>query len=99
MSDREKTLKLGAKPNFESVKIFDENLIAIHTKKKSFTFDKPIYCGMSILEISKTSMYEFHYKYIKPKYGNSAKLLLTDTVFLMRLKLMTFIRGWQRVFA
>ena len=79
MSERKKALKLAAKPNFESKKIFDENLIAIHMKRKSLTFDKPIYCGMSILEISKTLMYKFHYKYIKPKYGNSAKLLFADT--------------------
>ena len=79
VSERKKALKPAAKPNFESDKIFDENLIAIHMKKKSLTFNKPIYCGMSILELSETLMYEFHYNYIKPKYGDSAKLLFTDT--------------------
>ena len=71
--------KLAAKPNYESRKIFNENLVSVHMKKTSLTMDKPVYLGMSILDLSKTLMFDFHYKYIKPKYSKQAKLLFTDT--------------------
>ena len=41
--------------------------------------NKPIYLGLSILEISKLLMYEFWYDYMKPKYGNNIKLCYMDT--------------------
>ena len=71
--------KLTAKPNYESRKIFNENLVSVHMKKTSLTMNKPVYLGMSILDLSKIVMFDFHYKYIKPKYGSKAKLLFTDT--------------------
>ena len=75
--------KLTAKPNYESRKILNDNdnesLVSVHMKKTSLTMNKPVYLGMSILDLSKTLMYDFHYNYIKPKYGNKAKLLFTDT--------------------
>ena len=71
--------KLAAKPNYNGRKIFNENLVSVHMKKTSLTMNKPVYLGMSILDLSKNIMFDFHYKYIKPKYGNKAKLLFTDT--------------------
>ncbi|CAB4019693.1 uncharacterized transposon-derived, partial [Paramuricea clavata] len=71
--------KLAKKSYFKSVNIFTENLIAVHMEKTTVKLVKPIYLGMSILDLSKTLMYNFHYNYIKPKYGNNANLLFTDT--------------------
>ena len=71
--------KLTCKPNYQHHTIFSKKLAAVHMKKVSLKFNKPVYLGMSILDISKTLMYDFHYNYIKPKYGENAKLLFTDT--------------------
>ena len=41
--------------------------------------NKPVHLGLSILELSKILMYEFWYDYVKPKYGEKAKLCYMDT--------------------
>jgi len=77
--DEKEALKLAAKTNFDRFTIFDENLIAVHMKRTRLKYNKPIYLGMCILDLSKTLMYDFHYNYIKKKYKDKAKLLFTDT--------------------
>ena len=79
VTSEDKARKLFAKPNYESRTIFSDNLIAVHMKKTKLKLNKPIYLGMSIIDLSKTLMYDFHYNYIKPKYNDKAKLLFTDT--------------------
>ena len=70
---------LVSEPNCHSHKKFSEHLMAIEMKKTKIKMIKPIYLGMSVLDISKTLMYEFWYDYIKPKYGDKAKLCYADT--------------------
>ena len=79
VTDEKKLLKLTNKPTFVSSKIFNENLVAVHKIKETLTLNRPAYVGMCILDLSKTLMYDFHYNYIKEKYGEKAKLLFTDT--------------------
>ena len=49
-------------------------------KETKVKMNKPVYLVLSILEISKTLMYEFWYDYIKPIYKNNAGLCSMDTV-------------------
>ena len=71
--------KLVSEPNYHTTKQFSENLLAIEMKKTKVKMNKPVYLGMSILDISKTLMYEFWYDYVKPKYKDKAKLCYMDT--------------------
>ena len=60
-------------------------------KKIKVKMNKPIYLGFSILEVSKTLMYEFLYDYMKPKYGEKVKLRYTDTdSFIIQIKTEDF---------
>ena len=83
VNDKKQAEKLSAKPNFNHCNILSKDLVAIHMKKTKLVFNKPVYLGMCILDLSKTLMYDFQYNYIKRKYGDKAKLLLTDTDSLM----------------
>ena len=65
-------------------------------KRTKVKMSKPVCIGLSILEISKTLIYEFWYDYIKPKYQDNAKLCYMDTdSFIIRIK----TEDWYKDFA
>ena len=62
-------------------------------KKTKVKMNKPIYLGLSILEISKTMLCQIWYDYMKPKYGDNVKLCYTDTnSFIMHIKTEDFYK-------
>ena len=70
---------LVSEPNYHTTKFFTYCLLAIQMRKTQILMYKPVYLGLSILDLSKTVMYEFRYDYVKPKYGENAKLCYIDT--------------------
>eukprot|EP00732_Lithocolla_globosa_P000348 Lithocolla_globosa_v1_NODE_99_length_6376_cov_39.997943.p2 type:complete len:178 gc:universal NODE_99_length_6376_cov_39.997943:775-1308(+) len=79
VNNADKGMKLQSKANFRSTVKFNEELVGYHMNKTQVTLDKPVYCGVDILDESKITMYNFHYNYIKKQYGDKATLLATDT--------------------
>ena len=79
--------QLVSESNYHKIKWLSENLLAIEMKKTKGKMNKPVYLGFSILEISKTLMYEFWYDYMKPKHGDNVKLCYMNTdTFIRHIK-------------
>ena len=88
-----KRSKLVSEPNYHTINLISEGLSIIEMKKTKVKMNKPIYLGLSILEISKILMYEFWYDYIKPKYNDDVKLCYMDTdSFVMHIKTNDFYK-------
>ena len=64
-------------------KAFDNDLVTIRKTKVTLTLNKLAYIELCILELSIVLIYELHYDYIKHKYGNNSRLLLTETKSVM----------------
>ena len=81
-----KRSKLVSEPNYHTINLISEDLSIIEMKKTKVKMNKPIYLGLSILEISKTLIYEFWYDYMKPKYNDKVKLCYMGTdSFIMNI--------------
>ena len=91
-SDKRRSI-LASKSNYHSSKCISKDLMIMEMRKVEVKMNKPIYLGQAILDISKTLMYEFWYDYIKPKYGDKARLCYMDTdSFVMHIKTEDFYK-------
>ena len=85
--------KLVSEPNYQTMNYISENLSIIEMDKTKVKMNKPIYLGLSILDISKILMYEFWCDYVKPKYNGNVKLCYMDTdSFAMNIKTNYFYK-------
>ena len=79
VSDERQFMKCVNSPSFKHSHIINENLVGVEKQKAQLKFDKPIFIGMSILDLSKQHMYRFYYDVVKPKYGDNIRMVYTDT--------------------
>lgn len=85
VNERKTLLKMVSRPTYKTSTIFrpdDEDgnfLVGVAMHTTSVKLDKPIYAGVSILDLSKLHMYGFHYDQVLPRWGKYARLLFTDT--------------------
>ena len=85
--------KLVSEPNYHTMKLISDNLAIIEMRKVKVKMNKPIYLGLSILELSKITMYEFWYNYVKVKYEDRARLCYMDTdSFVLNVRTKDFYR-------
>ena len=79
VSDETRFLKCVNNPSFKHSLIISEHLAGVENQKAKLKLDKPIFIGMSILDLSKQHMYQFYYDVMKPKYGDNIRMVYTDT--------------------
>ena len=85
--------KLVSEPNYHTMKLIDDNLAIIEMRKVKVKMKKPIYLGLSILELSKITMYEFWYDYVKAKYEDRVRLCYMDTdSFVLNVRTKDFYK-------
>ena len=91
-TDRKRS-KLVSEPNYHTINLISEDLSIIEMENTKVKMNKPIYLGLSILEISKILKYEFWYDYMKPKYNDNVRLCYMDTdSFVMHIKANDFYK-------
>ena len=74
-----RTNYLVSEPNYDTKKFFTEKLSTIEMVKNEIAMNRPVYLGLSILDLRKTVINEFWYDHVKPKYGKNAKICYMNT--------------------
>ena len=80
---KKKIRKLVASPLYTRHNIFKKDLVRIGMYKSRLFLNKPVYTGVTILEVSKLLMHDFYYNKMKTKYGGKCEHLYTDTESLL----------------
>ena len=93
VTTNKKRNKSASESNYHSTKYISKDLLIMEMKKVEVKMNKPVYLGQAILDISKTLMYKFWYKSIKPKYGDNARLCYMDPdSFIINIKTEDFYK-------
>ena len=82
-NEADRLRRLIASPSYARANIFDDDLAAIQMHKSRLLLNRPVYVGMSVLDLSKHLMYDFYYNQLKKQYGEHCQLLYTDTDSLL----------------
>ena len=69
--------KYTSKPTYITHKMFGKDYAAIQESKPVLIFNKPIYVGFTVLDLSKWKIHDFYYDFVKKNFN--AELLFTDT--------------------
>ena len=89
---------LVSEPNYHTIKFFTENLSAIEMRKTQIIMHKAVYLESSIYDLSKTITYEFWHDFVKPKYGENAKICYMDTdSFIVHVKKTVLTKTLQKM--
>ena len=89
---------LVSEPNYHTTKFFTEDFIATEMRRTQIIMSRLLYLGLPILDQSKTVMHELCYDYVKPKYGETAKLCYMDTdSFIVYIKQMKLTKILQKM--
>ena len=98
VSDERRFMKCVNNPSFKRSHIINEDLVGVEKQKPKLKLDKPIFIGMSILDLSKQHMYKFYYDVMKPKYGENIRMVYTDTdSFVFHTKTDDIYQGLQEI--
>ena len=93
VTNEHKYMKNVMKPNFKDSVKFSEHLMGIEMGKTEVKMIKPVYLGHAISDLSKLVMYEFHYDYMQPKYGEKLQLCYMDTdSFIYQIKTIDYYK-------
>jgi hypothetical protein len=63
----------------------NEEVVIVDRIRAKVTLNKPIYIGLTVFDVSKSLMFDFHYNIIAKRYGKNARLLFTATDALLQL--------------